>query len=66
MSKNTQAQETKSIKEQATETFITSVEAITEVSTVAYSCVKHTPAIAARHAKKVSAEMDDIFAKLLA
>ena len=52
-------------KKQVAEVYKATVEVVTETATVAVSCVTHTPAIVKAHAKRVSSEMDDIFAELL-
>ena len=56
----------KQLKQQAAEAYMTVTEAVTEVGTVAFACVKHTPAIVRKHKAKCEAEMDAIFAVLLA
>ena len=66
MNAKTNINTTKTINQYAAETYMTVTEAVTETFVVAASCVSHTPAIVRKHKAKCEAEMDAIFAVLLA
>ena len=66
MNAKTNTNTTKTVNQYAAEAYMSVTEAVTETVVVAASCVKHTPAIVRKHKAKCEAEMDAIFAILLA